>query len=223
MRAPLLALAVLSLATLVPSPATAQAVAYPMITVHLAMPPEPLVAGVPTTFTGTMTFTSEATAMAETGGIQVVYTITEVPEWATISFSPSSDVIQPGLMVASTFQATRMFTLTVIPTGDAPVGEPGIVIVRATSAPTRLVSSGSGQGVGLIIMGEHVCDQADATPSDPLESAAAPPAGGPAQEAAPVHQVQTASVVPVSLPWAAVAGCAALGAAGGYLLRKRRR
>lgn len=168
---------------------------------------------------GTMTYTSDMSAVADTSGIEVRYVVSESPEWLSVVVSPASDVFVMSPQPAVTYSYMRVFTVTF--TADPnyaaeAIGAVKIQAVAISDVPGSRVAVGQATvPVRLLATEPGPCD-------DPATHAALAPEAA-AQQPSPI-KVQSAApptAAPVPVAAAAVGGFAVAGAGAGLLLRRR--
>lgn len=226
MKALLIGLAVL-LATLAALPhASAQQTGA--VTVHLQAPTEAVREDGSISFSGTVTFVSDYTAVTSLMGVPVQYMVTAAPEWASVVVSPASDVFPlPAAGASPSYVATRTFTITVAAGQELPSDVTSLVQITATTTPGLLGKSFSGRGETLVHYDapEHEdCPEGYTTEevaAMAAEAADAYNAYQRDQSSSDDVTVQNAAASRLSVPWAAVAGFALVGAAVGLVLRRR--
>lgn len=224
MRTPLLLVALAGLALAAPLVSAQQSAS---LTIYAETPSE-IISGTPTTVAGTAIFTADYTAILGVSGIPVAYSISAMPEWATVVISPSSDVFPmpstPGFGLSYT--AARQFQVTIMTSHDLPAWQTGLIEITATTEAATLGRSAVAKTTIPVTAGPSHCPEA------PLEAAtegAAPPLAAPEESptAAPSEggevTVQQAATSPVSTPWLVVAAFGLVGASVGIVLRQRMR
>lgn len=240
MRTLVLALTALALLTLLPAPAQAQQSAA--LTMTLAAPDAPLTAGALLSFHGVVTYTADYTAALSLSGTPVSYTVSAMPEWASVVVSPANDVFpgpnSPGFGLSYT--ATRMITITVTLARPLAEDASGAIEITAVSRPGMLGQSATGKASAPILYDapDEPCDEA--AHSEELLALAREAADAYAKEQATQEDattdvptgrpdaptedltVQNTGAQPLgALPWIGLAGFALVGAGVGLVLRKR--
>lgn len=235
MRPLLVALALLTIATILPTPAAAQQQGSLVITI--AAPEGPLRPGETLVVEGYATLTVDVTGMLSLTGIPVHYTAI-APAWANAIVSPASDVFPtpPAPTAGLSYSVTRAFMVT-IGAGEGPTHD----VVEALQIQAQTAPSSFGQsfmGIGATALAwdapDETCDELHgeellALAREAADEYAAAKEGqtdlatdAPRDDAASGElHVQTGGASPLALPWIAVAGFALVGAGVGLVLRRR--
>lgn len=182
---------------------------------------EALVEGGRLVLSGTMVFTADQLAMLNTNGIPLKYSVVGAPAWATVTVSPSSDLIPvnaaPGPYVSWT--ATRVFSIVVDGDLDGIDGDVGLIEIAAVATPTAPQGRPTSAQTTIPVRFDAVDEPCDL----PHETVAAPAATPIEDEASKPVVIQSSAATPLAMPLAAVAGFGAVGAGVGLLVRRRLR
>lgn len=146
----IVALLVVGTAVLAVTPTVEAQKPKPTVTMSLNAPGQlvkPLQGAI--TFTGTVNFVAEVSAASEIKGVQVTYTVTNQPAWASVTVTPTTDVIAltQGAAGAGSAQVTgnRAFQVIVSATDLAPAFQPAIVEIQAATLPSSAFDAGQGK------------------------------------------------------------------------------
>lgn len=227
MRPFLAALLLLTVAVVLPAPATAQQSAA--LSISLTAPTGILTQDEPLVLQGVATFTADVTAMLGMTGTPVAYTVHQQPAWANVVISPATDVF-PAPMFPSgiAYTVSRPFTVVITLAHDPLEDVSGLVAIAGTTAAAMFGQSA--EGVGMVPVAYRA-------PEEPCESHAITEEQLAvwAAQATDVYNeyqasqepeademsVQNTNASPIPLSWAAAGGFAVVGGAVGLLLRRR--
>ena len=140
-------------ATLTAFVPTAAAQQQGTVTVALNAPTEPVKPlQSPLTFTGTVTFISDYSAITGIIGVPVQYTVSKQPSWATVLVNPASDVfpVGPPSGTQTQYQGSRPITITVTATDQAPAFQADQIEITATTSAGAPNTPKTGKGTATI-------------------------------------------------------------------------
>lgn len=230
MRTLLVGATLLTLLVLLPAPAQAQQTGS--LVLHITPSDAPLREDGTLVLSGFATLTVDTTAVLAFSGIPVMYTIETHPAWASAIVSPSTDVFPAPMAGAApglSYTVTRSFTISVsaatLPMEDVT----DILRMGAETTPHAMGRPVYGSGEALLTYDapDEPCPEHAVTQEQLATWAAQAADAYNEQQASGTQQapeevtVQDAGASPIPLPWAAVGGCAILGAGIGLAMRRR--
>lgn len=132
-----LAMMVASVAlTFVPTAAAQNSLAVTMVLPPPTESVKPLQS--PINFVGTTTISgSQDLAGTNVIGFTLAYTVAKQPSWASVTVSPTSDIITIAPGATPSFSQSKSFTVTVTATQDAPAFQPDTIDISVTVTPSQ--------------------------------------------------------------------------------------
>ena len=234
MRTLVLVVAALAVLTFLPTPAQAQQSSS--IVLALNPPAEALTKDTMLTFSGTVVYTADYTAMLALSGIPVSYSVVNAPAWASVVVSPASDVFpmpsHPGM--GASYSVARTITVTVTLAHAMAEDATGAIEIAATTRAAPLGHAATGVGAVPILYDAPEEDCHELSEAELLAmareaaNAYVEQSGTDITTDAPTTDagsdelhVQTGGASTLPVPWIAVAGFALVGAGVGLILKKR--
>jgi hypothetical protein len=95
---------------------------------------------------GTVTFTADPTVYNSLIGVPIQYSVKTAPSWASVTISPTSDVIviQPG--ATQQVEATKTFDVIISANEQAPAFQAAPIEITAAAAATQATAAQTGTG-----------------------------------------------------------------------------
>lgn len=91
----------------------------------------------PTIVSGSVSMVADGTVFTGVTGVQVTYSVSKAPSWATVIISPATDIFAPGQPQPGTqVTVTKPISISITTTDLAPAFAPDSIEISATSTPT---------------------------------------------------------------------------------------